>query len=306
MLLQFICICKENKDMLSAQVKLLNKKAKYQTDTTKIFTIILTVILFLALSLAANSCFAKIDVSNLEYQSNSQTGWHPGGIFFDKDNAQKYYIKFYSDEMHARSEFLAIKIYAIFGVSVPKVYIETMEEPRSKKEKLAFISKWEDGLERIGSGNADYTKKTKDIRKQLAKTHLISVLVKNLDAGANNTLFKNGRIFVIDAGNSFRFGTREDSSYGPEASEFCGSASKEKHWGGKIFNSAFKKYTMNNTDYLISWLNRHWDEHEIKAAIKASGINDSEMIFTNLKLRFKHLKTLLQELEEDNTLCHQR
>lgn len=213
--------------------------------------------------------------------------------------------------MHARSEILSSMIYAIFSINVPEVCVETMKEPGSKKERLAFISKWDDDLEHICHKNVDCTKRMKDIKKQLAKIHLISALVKNDDANLNNVLSKEDNVFVIDAGRGFEFGSNfgklrpSKREYNQKADEFCSLVDpRVEH--NKMFKCPFKKYTMKNTDNLIVWLDSCWDEGKINALIKKSKIEKGEMIFINLKLRFDDIKTQLQELNKDNTLCQRK
>ena len=257
----------------------------------------LVALLFLIGGCVADAGFAKVNPDNLKCEPNSQKGKHPGGIFFDQDSYQQYYIKFYPDAMHARAEFLAIAIYAIFGIDIPKVHLKLMKNPWSNKQQLAFISEWEDDLGRIHSNNITY-----NISKQLAKIHLISALIKNTDAGAKNTLLQDSRVLVIDAGKSFKFGSG-DRLFGPKIEKFCDMVDPEKHLGGKIFAPAFKRYTIKKSDHLIDWLNHGWDRDKIKRAIKRSGIDDGEMVFANLQLRFQHLKMLLQDLQAGELSC---
>lgn len=266
----------------------------------KIF-ISLVVLLVVNCGFTANVNAAKINIENLEYKPNSKLGGHPGGIFFDRDRDKKYYIKFYPEEMHARTELLAVMIYAIFGITAPKVQLQMMTAPWSTKPELAYISEWDNDLERICPKDNDCTARMREIKNQLARVHLVSAIIKNNDAVPKNILFKDGKVVVVDVGSSFKFGSR-DRKYEPQAYEFCSLINKQ-HDSAKNFRYAFKKYTMKKSAHLINWLDSCWNEHKIKAAISKSGVDDGEMIFTNLKLRFEYVKELLRELPENNTLC---
>ena len=115
----------------------------------------------------------KINLDNLEQESGAQLGSNPGGKFIDKDSKQEYYIKFYSNEQQARTEFLATKIYAMFGLNVPEAFLDTMKKSKSQaKAKLVFITKWENDLEPICNFNADCAKRITDAKDQLAKSIL--------------------------------------------------------------------------------------------------------------------------------------
>ena len=258
---------------------------------------------FLVLSVVIKSGFAnEFNFDNWEYMPDSRLGSNPGGKFVDQDSAKQYYVKFYSNEEHARVEFLANTIYAMFGIYVPKTYLAIMQKPKSKREQLAYISEWQNNLKMLCHKSGDCNNRISDFDKQLAKVHLISVLIKNTDVNRYNILYKNDRVLVVDPGASFVFGASGSQVYNAESRGFCSlvSPSSRTH---EIFASAFEHYTIQHADYLISWLDRHWDDHKIKAAIKASGIKHHAMIFANMKARFECIKIQLQELKDNNALC---
>src|SRR3972149_12245745 len=71
----------------------------------------------------------EVDIfGNLEYIPDSQLGSNIGGKYRDKNSNQEYYVKFYADEMQARTEFLANKIYALFGLNIPESFLETAND----------------------------------------------------------------------------------------------------------------------------------------------------------------------------------
>lgn len=136
----------------------------------------------------------------LEEIPNTQKGSMPGGIYTASDGAQ-YYVKFYPNEEHARMEYAANLIYKELGIPVPELRIGEMLAPDGKK-KLALVSRWEEGLEKLSPEELAKNE------KELARIFASSVLLKNWDMvglGYDNLLFKNGKLMLVDTGASFKY-----------------------------------------------------------------------------------------------------
>jgi len=128
-----------------------------------------------------------------------QKGSNPGGLYEAPDK-QRYYVKFYTDENQARTEFAANAVYKMLGVEMPELAL------RDWDGKLALVSRWRTDLKAMKA--ADMIVHPDD----MARIFHASVLTKNWDVVGlefdNVLVGKNGRLVMIDAGGSFKYRAR--------------------------------------------------------------------------------------------------
>ncbi|PKN35641.1 MAG: hypothetical protein CVU61_02125 [Deltaproteobacteria bacterium HGW-Deltaproteobacteria-19] len=182
---------------------------------------------------------AGFNPEDLQPIPDSRKGSMPGGLY-ENSQGQRYYVKFYQDPNHARSEFAANAIYRKLGVEVPELRLAEMAAPGGER-KLALISTWRDDLKRIGA--ADMVKHP----EELARIFQASALVKNWDVVGleydNLLLAKNGRLVLIDSGGSLRFraqgGAKAFEDIPLEVKSFRDLRLNQQ--SAKVFNEAFGK-----------------------------------------------------------------
>jgi 8-oxo-dGTP pyrophosphatase MutT (NUDIX family) len=207
----------------------------------------------------------------------SQKGTNAGGMYVDSVSGEKYYAKFYGDAKQARSEFAANEIGKALGVQTPESQLLEMVGPGGEA-RLAIVTKWEDGLERLNLRNNTLLLENAE---ELAKHHLNAALVANWDVVGfefdNLLRMPNGRIVVVDSGGAFRFRAQgAGKAFGRDPAEFDSLLdSAVNRQSGSVFSPVVEGYTSKQPEKLIVWL-RGLDDAAIRDVFDRSGVRDWE------------------------------
>lgn len=139
-----------------------------------------------------------LDLEN-DYERQSQRlGSNQGGFFKRKDDGKAFYIKWLSAEksgtgeryqnravnrMH--NEYLASKLYELFGVSVPKSELFTFVDKKGKQQ-IGIVSEKQEGIELLSRAfeESERNEKSKTFENVCLKAQndfLIDVLLSNYD-----------------------------------------------------------------------------------------------------------------------------
>lgn len=144
---------------------------------------------------------AASKIPGLKRIPDSQLGSNPGGIYEDASGT-RYYVKFYKNELQAKTEYAAARIHQLMGLETPDIQLLRIADPKGK-ERLAVVNKWIDGLKKLTP------QEMVAYKEDLSRIFQSSVLVKNWDVVGleydNIMLTKEGRLIVVDTGGSFKF-----------------------------------------------------------------------------------------------------
>lgn len=183
----------------------------------------------------------EIDLKGEFTSLSDRLGSNPGGFFQSKADGQEYYVKWLptaeaKNEDRIRNEFLALKLYDLFGLAAPKAELIRFTDNHGQAQiglmtpKQSHIKKADD-LYRQGSTTIDGQAFTfDDFKKKAQVGFLIDVLLGNYDVVGlekDNLHYDEitGEPFRIDPGGALRYRAQggdklEKGQFGGQAHEF--------------------------------------------------------------------------------------
>ena len=206
-----------------------------------------------------------ISFSEAEYtRTTEKLGSNPGGFFRKKSDGKEYYVKWlpegergtrYEDRSRNRfnNEFLAIKLYELFGVAVPKSDFITFRDATGKT-CYGIISEKQEGLRMIKEVPKSGPININTIRPLAQQDFLIDALLSNYDvvgSGGNNLHYNktSGEVLRIDAGGALKYlaqGVPKKGAFNAAAHEFDDFAS------GENTKTGFHKGALKNAGIVFS------------------------------------------------------
>lgn len=244
----------------------------------------------------------SIRFSQLKYDQNTHIGKSKDQLYY-VDLISEYHFfdscpftKYNSKE---NAVALAINIYRLFGVKLPKITFDYAPNPYSSSSQnldLAVITEINPQDLRSNQNSASEFD-AEQILEYDAKKQLISLLLSNTKPGHYQPSSNTGAAinFYYDCFNIFHFELSRNNKDQLNDLLYSGNFPAKV----ELLKTDFEKYTANKPKEMAQWLENNWDDAKIKALINLSGIDKKNaiLLFTRLKQRLNNLVTVLNRLE---------
>ncbi|WP_298623875.1 ADP-ribosyltransferase [uncultured Legionella sp.] len=183
----------------------------------------------------------KLNLNKDFVATSSQLGSNKGGFFKKKSDGSEYYIKWLpaSDKKNLdrlKNEYLALKLYELFGVAVPKAELFTFTDAKGVQQ-VGIITAKKEGIAAIKKPYQNDPVLFEQIRQKAQQDFLIDALIANYDVvglDMDNLHYNTttGEPFRIDPGGALRYKAQGEDKwkiglFDDKADEFEDMASDE-------------------------------------------------------------------------------
>jgi hypothetical protein len=226
----------------------------------------------------------KPSVFNLkdDYISTSaQLGSNAGGFFTRKNDGKEFYLKWLpaSDTesiKRLQNEFLALKLYELYGIPVPKAELFTFE--RDGVSYIGIASEKQPNIKQISEAPGSGAISFDTVRKKAQEDFLIDAFMSNYDVVGlvmDNLHYntKTGEPFRVDPGGALFYKAQGN----PKGAQFNKSVGEfEDMESGKNTNTKFNAHVISTASQVFK--GAHDPEKLKKGLAKLGSVSDEQII----------------------------